>query len=96
MTRKQITTRGHHGATVNVFADTVGGEPVVRCEWRETDPLGRKSRKTETFRGPKRDAERQAKAFAEAVATRLTMRERAMREKRGALGERAVRRNEAR
>jgi site-specific recombinase XerD len=74
VTRKRLTTVGHHGATVNVFADTIGGEPVVRCEWREITALGEKRRRTETFRGPKRDAERQAKAFAEGVVARLASR----------------------
>lgn len=72
MTRKALATLGHYGATVNIFADTVGGEPVVRCEWREPQLIGPTKRKTATFRGPKREAERQAKAFAEGVIARLT------------------------
>lgn len=65
-TRTPITTVGRYGATVNVYAVTLGGEAVARVEWRE---LGQ--RKTKTFRGPKRDREAMAKAFAEGTLERL-------------------------
>jgi integrase len=75
MSRQRITTLGHHGATVNVFRQVLGGEPVVRVEWRERNALGAVERRLETFRGPKRDAERQARAFGEGVVARLTRRD---------------------
>lgn len=65
-TRTPITTVGRYGATVNVFAMTLNGEAVARVEWRE---LGQ--RKTRTFRGPKRDREAMARAFADGTAERL-------------------------
>lgn len=64
--RTAIATMGRYGATVNVFAVQLNGEAVARVEWRE---LGQ--RKTRTFRGPKRDREAMAKAFAEGTAERL-------------------------
>lgn len=64
--RKAIGKYGRYGATVNVFAMTLDGDAVARVEWRE---LGQ--RKTQTFRGSKRDRERAALAFAEGTAERL-------------------------
>lgn len=64
--RTPIATFGRYGGTVNVFAIELDGEPVARVEWREG---GR--RPTETFRGPKRDRENAAKAYADGVAARL-------------------------
>jgi integrase len=66
VTRTALGTYGRYGATVNVYAMTLNGEPVARAEWRE---LGQ--RKTKTFRGPKRDREQMARAFAEGTADRL-------------------------
>lgn len=68
--RSAIDTFGGHGSTVNVFADTLAGEPVARVEWREmVGPV--KRRKTETFRGARRDREAAAKVFAKAKAEYL-------------------------
>jgi integrase len=66
MSRTKVDTFGRYGSTVNVFADTLDGEPVARAEWREN---GR--RRTETFHGTKRDRESAAKAFAEGTVLRL-------------------------
>lgn len=68
MTRTALGKFGRYGATVNVFAMTLDGEPVARVEWREGPE---KRRRTETFRGTKRDREAAAKAFAEGIAHRL-------------------------
>lgn len=65
-TRTPIATVGRYGATVNVYAMTLNGEAVARVEWREFG-----QRKTKTFRGPKRDREAMAKAFAEGTLDRL-------------------------
>lgn len=56
---------------MNVFTATLDGEPVTRVEWREPDGTGKKRRRTETFRGAKRDREAQAKTFAKAKAEYL-------------------------
>lgn len=64
--RKAIATEGSYGSTANVYQDTLNGETVARVEWRE-----HKRRHTETFRGPKREREAEAKAFAEGVVSRL-------------------------
>lgn len=71
MSRVPIATLKQYGSTVNLFRTELGGQSVVRVEWREADALGRKVRRTETFRGPRRDAERLARAFAEGVQARL-------------------------
>lgn len=69
--RTPVERFGAYGRRVNVFRTTLRGESVVRVEWRERDATGRPIRRTETFRGPKREAERAAKAFGEGVAQRL-------------------------
>jgi integrase len=68
--RTTIASEGAHGTTVHVFADTLNGEPVARVEWRELVGMV-KRRKTETFRGAKRDREAAAKVFAKAKAEYL-------------------------
>jgi integrase len=57
---------GRYGGVVNVYAMVLAGEPVARVEWREAG-----QRRTETFRGTKRDREAQAKAYAQGTAERL-------------------------
>lgn len=64
--RTQIKKFGSYGNVVNVYGIVLNGEPVARVEWRQFG-----ERKTETFRGPKRDRENAAKAYAEGVAERL-------------------------
>ena len=64
--RTPIKAFGSYGSTVNVYGMELSGEPVARVEWRQFG-----ERKTETFRGPKRDRENAAKAYAEGVAERL-------------------------
>lgn len=64
--RAPLAKFGRYGAVVNVYGITLEGESVTRAEWREFG-----QRKTETFRGPKRDREAAAKAFAEGTADRL-------------------------
>lgn len=66
MSRSPIKTVGRYGATVNVFAMTLDGDPVARVEWRESG-----KRCTRTFRGTKRDRENAALAFAEGTSFRL-------------------------
>ena len=66
MSRVRLEAFGRYGTTVNVFSTVLDGEAVARVEWREA---GR--RRTQTFRGPKRDREAQAKAFAEGPEERL-------------------------
>lgn len=66
MTRVKLESFGRYGTTVNVFSTVLDGDAVARVEWREA---GR--RRTQTFRGPKRDREAHAKAFAEGTADRL-------------------------
>ena len=65
-TRTPIKKFGSYGNAVNVYGIILGGEPVARVEWRQFG-----ERKTETFRGPKRDRENAAKAYAEGIAERL-------------------------
>ncbi len=72
MSRTKLKTYGRYGATVNVFAMSLDGEDVARAEWRELDRTGRKVRKTETFRGPKREREKLAFAFAESKQIKLS------------------------
>lgn len=66
MTRVSLESFGRYGTKVNVFSTTLEGESVCRVEWREAG-----WRRTQTFRGPKRDREAQAKAFAAGTADRL-------------------------
>lgn len=68
--RETIDTFGRHGSTVHVFSETLNGEPVARVEWRESDGT-QKKRRTETFRGAKRERETNAKNFAKAKAEYL-------------------------
>lgn len=64
--RTAIAKFGRYKGTVNVYGLTLDGEPVARVEWRQFG-----QRKTETFRGPKRDRENAAKSYAEGIAERL-------------------------
>lgn len=70
MTRTPIRTVGRRGASCRVYGTTLNGEAVTRCEWREQGASG--SQQTKTFRGPKRDRDAAALAWADGVVARMT------------------------